>query len=464
MVIMAMDHASIAMNTWEHGTGRGFEGDGAIVRKWNFTTAYVVRTLTHLCGSGFTFLLGMGVVYLGRSRTKLGWSAARLARYFAFRAFVLTTVSTLYGIIFTAGKLWFMNAVLFSLAIDYLLAGLLWLAINKTEVLLAEAIAKIAKRCRAQTVTEDTPGDSDDEANVTQPLLRGRETAPLASGPETVGANLSWHIHNYLLLALSLVTIWWNLWFSANGGSCNAESSAMGVNAPTNPFLRIWFWTIMEEGSHVMSGFPPMAWLSFAIVGILYARVLLAKPWSRHAVVIGQVFAAICFIILFILTRVLQFGNLSDGCLQTPDQARHPDRNPYLASAVSFFYIVKYTPDVAYWAFTLSCNFLLLAGFTALPPRIGQRFTILLDFGTSALFFYVIHLPILFLVGMPLVAWFGKDTGRRSPMDPSGGKGISSLWAYFTFWAGVMLLLWPVCRLYSRFKSKKAADSIWRFF
>lgn len=455
MMIMAFDHAALALHTWEHGTGRVAEADGQIVRNWNFTTAYIVRTLTHLCGSGFTFLLGMGVVYLGRSRTKLGWSPARLARYFAVRSVVLTVVTIAFGFLVTGGQLWFMNAVLFSLAVDYLLAGLLWLGISKTEVLLAGAIARTRKDAG------ETTEDSDDDG-VSQPLLREREASRTT---ESYDAFLSWSIHNVLLAVLSVVTIFWNIWLSDDGGVCSTDKKDVStLTSPSHPLLRVWFWVIMEPGTHIMSGFPPMAWLSFAILGMLYARIMTARPWSRQASVMGHILGAIVFSILFILTRVLHIGNLSENCLQTPDQATHPHQNPYLASLASFFYVVKYPPDVAFFALTMAGNLLLLAVFTAIPPRIAKRFTMLLDFGTSALFFYIVHMLALFGFGILAVAVFGHETDVPDPMDPSKTRGIDNLFGYFGFWAVMMLVLWPVCRAYSRFKSGKAADSIWRFF
>ena len=468
MVIMAFDHVSVMLRTWEHGTGRVSEADGQVVREWNFRTAYVIRSLTHLCGAGFTFLLGMGVVYLGRSRSRLGWSAGRLARYFALRGVALTIVTVVMGFVMTLGQLWFMNAILFALAVDYVLAGLLWLAVNKTEALLARAFAQVVKRWddRPQSDT-----DTDDEDRT--PLLR---EAPVVDSP----ANWSWTIHNYLLLGLSLVTIWWNIWLAENGGRCDAQSASASAAATpiaysfgagsrstpsvSNPVLRIWFWLIMLPEGHIMSNFPPMAWLSFAIMGIVYGRILLARPWSRPALVLGHSAAAVAFLLLFVLTRVLQFGNLSVDCLQTPDQLRHPHRNQYLASAASFFYIVKYTPDVAYMALTMGGNMALLAAFTAIPPRVGKRLTLLLDLGTSALFFYVVHMGVLMVASIPLLALFGEDTGVENPMRPGDTFAITSLWVYFAVWVGVVMILWPLCRWYSRFKSTKSADSLWRFF
>ncbi|PNY29066.1 Uncharacterized protein TCAP_01009 [Tolypocladium capitatum] len=458
-MVMALDHTAVALQTWQHGTNRNTEADGVPVRRFNFATAYLVRTLTHLCGAGFTFLLGLGVVYLGRSRTtKLGWSPLRLARYFAVRALVLTAVTAVFGFAVTGGRVWFLNMVLFALAVDYFLAGLLWLAFDKTEGLLAEQLTKVLKRSDVTAV---------DDGEV-RPLL-GRRGAG-ESGAASRAASLSWHIHNAVLLALSIVTIFWNIWLSENHGHCEASSSSTlptwmqqrTVSAPQNPFARIWFWPVM--GRRVVSGFPPMAWLSFAVLGLLFGRIAVARTWNPRTLAAGQAFAGVLFALVFALTRVLRFGNLSEGCLQTPEHERHPGANPYLVSPASFFYVVKYPPDVAFWAMTMAGNLFLLALFGAIPIRIAKRFTVFLDFGTTALFFYVAHLLLVFLLARILIGLFGHDTGVADPMNPDDSWGIDNLFGYFGTWALVMFILWPICRLYSRFKSGKPMDSIWRFF
>ncbi|KAK7419795.1 hypothetical protein QQX98_003168 [Neonectria punicea] len=459
MLAMALDHTALALNTWEHGTGRTTEADGAVVGRWNRPAAYAVRTLTHLCAPGFTFLLGVGVVYLGRSRTRLGWAPARIARYFAVRGVVLTLVNTVLGLLVTGGRVWFMNFVLFALAVDYVLAGMLWLAITRTEPLLARAVAGLL------------PGDAPEDAD--EPLLR----APEREGERPArAAALSWHIHNALLFVLAVVTIWWNIWLSPSGGHCQPQSNASMTlhefsadpQLPTTPavskssFLGIWFWVVQTD--HVMSAFPPLAWLSFAVLGLLYARVDLARPWSRRTVLLGHCLVGLLFLLLFVLTRVLRFGNLSENCLHTPEHDAHPLRNPYLISVQAFLYIVKYPPDVAFWAFTLAGNFFLLALFGGLPVRISKRLTLLLDFGRAALFFYIVHLFMVFIVGTILVPLLGHDVGIPNPQDPDKSMGIDNVWAYLAIWGTCMLLLWPVTRWYSRFKSTKPADSIWRFF
>lgn len=464
MIIMALDHMSVAFQTWNHGTGKQSEADGAVIVEWNFTTAYVVRSLTHLCGSGFTFLLGMGVVFLGRSRAKLGWTTMRLVRYFALRMVVLTVVTSIFGMVMTVGQIWLLNAVLFALAVDYFLAGMLWLAVSRTEPMLANAVDKLIKSRKKQglLVSSDESEDSDEDMEQ-RPLLPNRVEKDVR------GEMLSWHLHNALLLALSLVTIWWNIWLSPNGGHCAVEHSPATTTTtttmvPKNTFLRIWFW-VVQDNPRIMSGFPPLAWISFSILGILYGRIIASRTWTATSAAVLHGAATVLFFIMFVATRVLRFGNLSENCLATHDQQQHPHRNPYLASPASFFYIIKYPPDVAFWALTMAGNMLLLAVLGAIPVHYAKRLTLLLDFGTTALFFYIVHMLLIFATAATLLPFFGHDTGVRNPMDPEKpSRGIDNLAAYFGIWATLLLVLWPVCRWYSRFKSTKGVDSLWRFF
>ncbi|KAH6994605.1 hypothetical protein EDB82DRAFT_198273 [Fusarium venenatum] len=455
MLLMAMDHMGLALNSWSHGTGRETEMDGLPIKEWNTDFAYFIRTLTHLCAPGFTLLLGVGVVYLGRSRTKLGWSKLRIMQYFAVRMGVLIFANFVMGFAMTMGKVWLMNMVLFSLAIDYFLAGMLWLAIDSTEPLLASAINRFF------------PEEEDDEENV--PLLESVIVIKTSRAER-----ISWHAHNALLAVLALVTIWWNIWLSPTHGHCeikdhsqvlssdNSGGPSDGPAVSHDPWFGFWFWTTLTP--RVMSVFPPMAWVSFAILGLLYGRIDVAKTWNARVSSLCHLVAGLFFFLFFVLTRVAHFGNLSEGCLQTPAHVAHPERNQYLVSVQSFFYIMKYPPDVAFWAFTMAGNFFLLAIFKGIPTRVASRFTMLIDFGRAALFFYIVHMFFVFGFGAFWVYMFGHDTGRKKPMNPDVTDGIDNPFAFLAIWAMAMLLLWPVVRWYSRFKATKTADSLWRLF
>ncbi|GKT86447.1 membrane protein [Colletotrichum tofieldiae] len=420
MMFMAMDHNVIGLNSWPHSTGANHtESDSALIDRWNRPIGYAVRTLSHLCAPGFTFLLGMGVVYFGRSRARLGWSPARMARHFAIRAVVLTAVSTAIGFVLSQGQLWFLNMVLVALAVDYLVVGLLWLGIAETEPMLASALDRFAL--------------VDDGDESTPLLVRTGHRNPLKGKASARAQSVSWHAHNALLVVLASVTIWWNIWLSPSHGACTASPIASAANG----FWRFWFYEVSSP--HVMSGFPPLAWLSFAILGLLYGRVVLARPLSPTTLASGNVAAGHLFSVLFVLTRVLR-------------------ANPYLVSAASFFYVVKYPPDVAFFAYTLSATFFLLAILGMVPPRFATKWLkVLLAFGTSALFFYLMHLLVLFGLSMLVtLRLFGRENGVPPPMEGRPAVGVDSVLIWWANWALVMAIMYPLCRWYSAFKKTRA--------
>ncbi|KAK7948480.1 Membrane protein [Apiospora aurea] len=429
MVLMAMDHAVVAIRSWDHGQAHESEGDSTPVSEWNRPIGYIIRTFTHLCAPGFTFLLGMGVVYFGRSRTRLGWSTYQMLRHFVIRAAVLTLITVLMGVVFTGGKIWFLNAVLFALAIDYVFAGVLWLLLDKIETATTQCLKDYFKR--------------NHESGETTPLLvsslEGIRNSDKAS---TRAIAISWHFSNGILVALAVVTAWWNVWLSPTHGHCQTEKSSttQDMTAPGNPMVDIWFWPIMS------------------------GRIMSVRPLSPARLNSSTLLVALAFFLLFAFTRIFRFGNLSEGCLHMPEHIAHPDRNPYLASVPSFFYVIKYPPDVAFVAYTMSVNLSLLALFGALPSGVTKRFTILLTYGTSALFFYLVHQIILFSAGAVLARFFGRETDETDPFTGQPALVVENIWIYWGLWATALAILYPLCKWYGGFKKTKGPDSIWRFF
>ncbi|KAI1340042.1 hypothetical protein F5Y15DRAFT_381236 [Xylariaceae sp. FL0016] len=390
----------------------------------------------------------MGVAYFGRSRARLGWTAARMVGHFAIRAVVLTLISVAMGLVFSLGQLWFLNVVLFALGADYFLAGLLWLAFNWTEPAVARAISAYLP-------------EEEEEEDAARPLIAGQDDGHATRKTERA-FSLSWHLHNALLLILAGVTISWNIWLSPDHGHCDSEPTLTGLQFTDSSWFRIWFYPVQTK--RVVSGFPPLAWLSFAILGLLYGRLIIARSWSPTRIRLATLLAGLAFGVLFVLTRIFHFGNLSEGCLQTAEHTAHPNMNQYLTSPEAFFYVTKYPPDVAFFAYTMACNLLLLAGFDLIPPNIASHLSVLIAYGTSALFFYLIHQYLLMGLGSLVVMWFGHDTGVTDPLTGSPGTGVDNLWLFVGTWAVALAILFPLCQWYSKFKKTKGPNSLWRFF
>lgn len=454
MVLMAIDHCAVSQGAWRHGVALESESDGSIVNTWNEPVAWTARMLTHLCAPGFMFLLGMGIIYFGRSRSKLGWSSWQMAKHFAIRAFVLAVLNELFTIPF-GGRYIILNFILLSLAINYLLAGLIWLAVSVSEKFLATLLKSFYE-----------PPDDDARRS-----LLADDTGPQShSSALSWASDLSWHIHNAFLLILTIITIAWNHWLSPHQGHCptNIPSNHSGPTQPSGTSLGPWsdFWFLPITTKLVISPFPPLGWLSPAILGLLYGRIVLSRAWKTYTINASNVFVGVFLMLLFALTRLLHFGNLSEDCLRMPEQLASPAQNQYLASFRSFFYITKYPPSFSYLAFTMSLNFLLLALFGALPEKLARRIPALLTFGQSALFFYVVHLVLYFWLLAPLVkALFGHELGYTDPFNGKPVVGTSGepavMWVTLVVGLAVM---WPLCRWYGGFKSTKEVNSVWRFF
>lgn len=350
MALMSLDHGALFLGAWRHGTPKVTETDSTVFTEWNHLAAWISRTLTHLCAPGFFFLMGMGTVYFSRSRTNLGWSRGRMLRHYVVRGIALAIVNQLLGLYLMAGRgFWLFNIVLLGLAIDYVISGLLCLLLNETDNLVARGLEQILN---SNTNEEQTPLLRD------QPSEDGRHTSKSARRAQ----QWSFWIHNVILLALTGVTIFWNVWLSPHHGHCSSvamptvsASVEQAVLSPYAPFSAMaeppmngsthglwfdfWFYSVMTQ--HIMSGFPPLAWITFCVFGILYARVMLFRKWSPRAVVAANTAIAIVLSLLFVATRLFHFGNLSEACLRMPEQIAHPKKNQYLASVQSFFYITK---------------------------------------------------------------------------------------------------------------------------
>ena len=109
---------------------------------------------------------------------------------------------------------------------------------------------------------------------------------------------------------------------------------------------------------------------------------------------------------------------------------------------IAILNVVKYPPSITFLLLTLGTNLLLLALFSRLPDIILWPLAI---FGQVPLFFYISH---LFLYGF----W-----GR---WIESAGVGIPRMIPY---WLIGLLILWPLCWLYGRFKHSRTPNSVWRF-
>ncbi|HZQ10901.1 MAG TPA: hypothetical protein VFD70_30280 [Anaerolineae bacterium] len=96
----------------------------------------------------------------------------------------------------------------------------------------------------------------------------------------------------------------------------------------------------------------------------------------------------------------------------------------------------------------LGINLSLLYAFSRPALEIlTRRLSPLIVFGTTPLFFYLTHLYLYGFIGRVFF--------------PNGTPTIPAM---YPWWLLGLVILYPLCLLYGKFKTGRGADSVWRFF
>ena len=169
--------------------------------------------------------------------------------------------------------------------------------------------------------------------------------------------------------------------------------------------------------------YPFVPWCGVALLGVAYVQRL---ALDREAALRGAAWGALALLALFAAARSSGFGAL------------HGVEHPGWIGVLS---VTKYPPDLPFLALTLGVDLGLLALLARLPALRPLRW--LEVFGATALFFYLAHLYLYFLIGVPF----------------RGGTGYGGL--YLGWGAGLVILL-PLCARYLAFKRTTTPDSLWR--
>jgi uncharacterized membrane protein len=173
--------------------------------------------------------------------------------------------------------------------------------------------------------------------------------------------------------------------------------------------------------------YPFIPWLGLTGLGLVFGRILLK---NRNRAYRSALFCGIVLLLGFILLRVFgRFGNFHDQ--------GH--------GWVDFFNLTKYPPSLVFILLTLGVNLQLLFLFSKIETLFRSWGKYLVVFGSTALFFYIAHLYLYAFIGFAFP------------------NGTSFSLMYF-LWLFGLILLYPLCLLYKRFKEQKPPESVWRFF
>jgi uncharacterized membrane protein len=121
-------------------------------------------------------------------------------------------------------------------------------------------------------------------------------------------------------------------------------------------------------------------------------------------------------------------------------------------TVISFLNTTKYPPSLMYTLMTLGPSILFLAFFENMKGAVARFF---ITFGRVPFFYYLCH--IFLIHTLTLIAFYITGYGSADIMaQPFFFRPVEfgySLWAVYGIWIAVILLLYPLCRWYDKYKS-----------
>lgn len=211
--------------------------------------------------------------------------------------------------------------------------------------------------------------------------------------------------------------------------------SAFGSFAP--------LWNILHVRGPILGGavlvfYPLLPWLGVMAAGWFLAGLWTGQSGENRRFTLAMVGAAsIALFLALRLTRI--YGDPAPWDPGSP----HP--------ILSVLNTTKYPPSLQYLLMTLGPACLLLA---MVDGGVRPGFRWLVDFGRVPFFFYVVHLYLIHGLAVLVAGAQGFDPGQM--MEPythlpsTWGVGLGSV---YLVWAGIIGVLYPLCRWYARVKA-----------
>lgn len=206
---------------------------------------------------------------------------------------------------------------------------------------------------------------------------------------------------------------------------------------PPGPSSILGAFTMATYGSPELAiKYPVIPWLSAMMLGWVFGRHLLRHATGESKVPGTLVLWVLGIVALGVFAVVRYYGVYGDMWLPRTDD-----------SWQRWLYVSKYPPSLTYLTLELGIMCLLLALFRTIEVRTGARRNgVLLVFGETAMFYYIVHRLVLEVPA----TWFGL-------------RGIGDLSTVYIAAAILITALYPACRWYRSYKAAHR-DSILKYF
>jgi uncharacterized membrane protein len=223
------------------------------------------------------------------------------------------------------------------------------------------------------------------------------------------------------------------------------------VHVPGNS-AEAFLWSLMHEpglfhfgGRAFFVGYPVLSWIGVMAVGYclgsLYLPQVSAGARKRILIWIG-----IAALTTFIILRWINVYG---------DPKPWAEQKNALYTFLSFIDVTKYPPSLLYLLVTLGPAMLVLAATEKVRGHFAGFISV---YGRVPMFYYVLHIYLIHLLAMVLSELFTNiDWSKWIVTKPiwfdTTFKGYGfSLGVVYLLWIVVVIMLYPLCRMYDRYK------------
>ena len=215
-----------------------------------------------------------------------------------------------------------------------------------------------------------------------------------------------------------------------------------------------FIWAALHEAkffqltaTHVVRvTYPVLPWIGVMALGYCFGKFYTSAftPSKRRKWLLSIGIAAI---VIFCVIRLLNgYGDPYQWSIQ---------KNATF-TFLSFMNVNKYPPSLAYILMTLGPALIILALTEKISNRIIKA---IIHIGRVPMFFYILHIYLIHLAATVAAEvsgfhWYDMLLHHRTWLDPQlKGYGFS-LGVTYLVWLGIVLLLYPLCKWYDRYKTE----------
>lgn len=232
-----------------------------------------------------------------------------------------------------------------------------------------------------------------------------------------------------------------------------------GIHVPGNGVGSIAWAALHEQRPFTLGplaffmGYPLLPWIGIISVGYclgkLYGSTYNPAQRKKTLITLG-----LGMIALFILLRIGNFYG---------EHAHWSAQKNGIYSLLSFINTTKYPPSLLYILMTLGPALLFLAFAERPLNAVTQKIIV---FGRVPMFFYLAHIYLIHLLAIAAAVWTGHPwsdmvlTGWVTSNVQLQGYGFPLITVYLV-WAGVIIVLYPLCARFDRYKRAHQAQQKW---